>query len=75
MKRSVSKILTTPVGSLPFLALDKGIAAGDAAHLSDDVVAVVKRQRDIGIDLPRYQAANAKNRTLYESLEIGRAHV
>src|ERR1700727_2494022 len=50
MQRSIAKILTTHVGSLPFLALDKGIAAGDAAHLSDDVVAVVKRQRDIGSD-------------------------
>jgi 5-methyltetrahydropteroyltriglutamate--homocysteine methyltransferase len=51
MRRSVAKILTTHVGSLPFLALDKGIAAGDATHLSDDVAAVVKLQREIGIDL------------------------
>ena len=51
MKRSVSKILTTHVGSLPFLSLDSGIAAGDATRLAEDVGAVVARQRDIGIDL------------------------
>jgi len=51
VKRSVSKILTTHVGSLPFLSLDSGIAAGDATRLAEDVGAVVARQRDIGIDL------------------------
>ena len=29
MQRSTAKILTTHVGSLPFLSLDKGVAAGD----------------------------------------------
>jgi 5-methyltetrahydropteroyltriglutamate--homocysteine methyltransferase len=51
MRRSTSKILTTHVGSLPFLALDKGIGAGDETHLKDDVTAVVARQRAIGIDV------------------------
>jgi len=51
MQRSVSKILTTHVGSLPFLSLDKGIAAGDDTHLAEDVAAIVARQREIGIDL------------------------
>jgi 5-methyltetrahydropteroyltriglutamate--homocysteine methyltransferase len=51
VKRSVSKILTTHVGSLPFLTLDQGIAAGDASQLSEDVAAVVARQREIGIDV------------------------
>jgi 5-methyltetrahydropteroyltriglutamate--homocysteine methyltransferase len=51
MKRSVSKILTTHVGSLPFLSLDKGIATGDVTKLAEDVAAVVARQREIGIDL------------------------
>jgi 5-methyltetrahydropteroyltriglutamate--homocysteine methyltransferase len=51
MLRSTSKILTTHVGSLPFLSLDKGIGAGDDAHLKDDVTAVVAHQRAIGIDV------------------------
>jgi 5-methyltetrahydropteroyltriglutamate--homocysteine methyltransferase len=51
MHRSVTKILTTHVGSLPFLSLDKGIAAGDEAHLSEDVTAIVAQQRAIGIDI------------------------
>jgi 5-methyltetrahydropteroyltriglutamate--homocysteine methyltransferase len=51
VNRSVSKILTTHVGSLPFLTLDKGIAAGDASQLTADVAAVVARQREIGIDV------------------------
>jgi 5-methyltetrahydropteroyltriglutamate--homocysteine methyltransferase len=51
MKRSVSKILTTHVGSLPFLSLDKGIANCDVTKLAEDVAAVVARQREIGIDL------------------------
>jgi 5-methyltetrahydropteroyltriglutamate--homocysteine methyltransferase len=51
MQRSVAKILTTHVGSLPFLSLDKGVALGDQSHLADDVAAIVTRQRDIGIDI------------------------
>jgi 5-methyltetrahydropteroyltriglutamate--homocysteine methyltransferase len=51
MQRSTSKILTTHVGSLPFLSLDKGVGAGDAAHLRDDVAAIVAHQRKIGIDV------------------------
>jgi 5-methyltetrahydropteroyltriglutamate--homocysteine methyltransferase len=51
MKQSVSKILATHVGSLPFLSLDNGIATGDATRLAADVAAVVARQREIGIDL------------------------
>ena len=51
MQRSVSKILTTHVGSLPFFDLDKGVGAGDVANLRQDVAAVVARQRDIGIDI------------------------
>jgi 5-methyltetrahydropteroyltriglutamate--homocysteine methyltransferase len=51
MQRSTTKILTTHVGSLPFLALDKGIGAGDETHLADDVAAVVAKQRAIGIDI------------------------
>ncbi|HZC57480.1 MAG TPA: cobalamin-independent methionine synthase II family protein [Xanthobacteraceae bacterium] len=51
MQRSISKILTTHVGSLPFLSLDKGVAAGDESHLAEDVAAIVAHQRDIGIDV------------------------
>jgi 5-methyltetrahydropteroyltriglutamate--homocysteine methyltransferase len=51
MQRSSSKILTTHVGSLPFLSLDKGVGAGDQTHLTDDVAAVVAQQRSIGIDV------------------------
>ena len=51
MQRSVSKILTTHVGSLPFLSPDKGLAVGDESHLADDVAAVVARQRQTGIDV------------------------
>lgn len=51
MKRSVSKILTTHVGSLPFLSLDRGVATGDMSDLADDVAAIVARQREIGIDV------------------------
>jgi 5-methyltetrahydropteroyltriglutamate--homocysteine methyltransferase len=50
MQRSVAKILTTHVGSLPFLSLDTG-AIGDQTHLTDDVAAIVARQREIGIDI------------------------
>ena len=51
MQRSISKILTTHVGSLPFLSLDKGVAAGDESRLAEDVAAIVAHQRDIGIDV------------------------
>ena len=51
MQRSVSKILTTHVGSLPFLSPDRGLAVGDESHLADDVAAIVARQREIGIDI------------------------
>jgi 5-methyltetrahydropteroyltriglutamate--homocysteine methyltransferase len=51
MQRSVAKILTTHVGSLPFLSLDRGVAIGDQTHLADDVAAIVARQRQIGIDI------------------------
>jgi len=51
MQRSVTKILTTHVGSLPFLSLDKGVAVGDQSHFADDVAAIVARQREIGIDI------------------------
>ncbi len=51
MQRSTTKILTTHVGSLPFLSLDKGVGAGDETHLTDDVAAVVARQRSIGVDV------------------------
>jgi 5-methyltetrahydropteroyltriglutamate--homocysteine methyltransferase len=51
MQRSVSKILTTHVGSLPFLSPDKGLAVGDESHLADDVAAIVARQRETGIDI------------------------
>jgi len=51
MQRSVAKILTTHVGSLPFLSLDTGVAIGDQTHLTDDVAAVVAQQRQTGIDI------------------------
>ena len=51
MQRSVAKILTTHVGSLPFLTLETGVAIGDEARLAADVAAIVARQRDIGIDI------------------------
>jgi 5-methyltetrahydropteroyltriglutamate--homocysteine methyltransferase len=51
VKRSVSRILTTHVGSLPFPTLDEGIAIGDESRLTDDVAAVVARQRVSGIDI------------------------
>jgi 5-methyltetrahydropteroyltriglutamate--homocysteine methyltransferase len=51
MQRSVAKILTTHVGSLPFLSLGSGVAAGDEARLRDEVTAIVARQRAIGIDV------------------------
>ncbi|HTP83157.1 MAG TPA: hypothetical protein VMQ11_09435, partial [Alphaproteobacteria bacterium] len=51
MRRSQGKILTTHVGSLPFLTLESGIATGDTSHLAEEVAAVVARQREIGLDL------------------------
>jgi 5-methyltetrahydropteroyltriglutamate--homocysteine methyltransferase len=51
MKRSTSRILTTHVGSLPFLRLGQGIAIGDVSRLKEEVAAVVARQREVGIDL------------------------
>jgi 5-methyltetrahydropteroyltriglutamate--homocysteine methyltransferase len=51
MKRSTSRILTTHVGSLPFLKLHEGIAIGDESRLQEEVAAVVARQREVGIDL------------------------
>jgi 5-methyltetrahydropteroyltriglutamate--homocysteine methyltransferase len=51
MKRSTSRILTTHVGSLPFLTLGEGIAIGDESRLKEQVAAVVARQREVGIDL------------------------
>jgi 5-methyltetrahydropteroyltriglutamate--homocysteine methyltransferase len=51
MQRSVSKILTTHVGSLPFLSLDKGLAVRDESHLAEDVAAIVARQRETDIDI------------------------
>ncbi len=51
MQRSASRILTTHVGSLPFLSLDTGIAVGEETRLREDVAAIVARQRDIGIDV------------------------
>jgi hypothetical protein len=48
MQRSVANILTTHVGSLPFLALDKGIAADDATHLSDDVEGAALANKALG---------------------------
>ncbi len=51
MRRSTSKILTTHVGSLPFLTLDRGVAIGNHTRLAEDVAAVVARQREIGIDI------------------------
>jgi 5-methyltetrahydropteroyltriglutamate--homocysteine methyltransferase len=51
VKRSDSKILTTHVGSLPFLSPGVGIAAGDETRLAEDVAAIVAHQRQIGIDV------------------------
>jgi 5-methyltetrahydropteroyltriglutamate--homocysteine methyltransferase len=51
MQRSANGILTTHVGSLPYLSPDKGIAIGDDSRLADDVTAIVARQREIGIDI------------------------
>ena len=51
MQRSVARILTTHVGSLPFLSLERGVGAGDETRLADDVAAIVARQREIGIDI------------------------
>jgi 5-methyltetrahydropteroyltriglutamate--homocysteine methyltransferase len=51
MQRSTEKILTTHVGSLPFLSLDTGVAVGDPSHLTEDVAAIVEHQRALGIDI------------------------
>src|ERR1700752_2063978 len=51
MQRSDAKILTTHVGSLPFLSFDRGVAVSDQTHLADDVAAIVARQREIGLDI------------------------
>jgi 5-methyltetrahydropteroyltriglutamate--homocysteine methyltransferase len=51
MERSTTRILTTHVGSLPFLRLGEGIATGDKSRLKEEVAAVVARQREVGIDL------------------------
>ncbi len=51
MKRSVSKILSTHVGSLPFLTLDQGIAVGDGTRLQEEVASIVACQRETGIDV------------------------
>ena len=51
MQRSERKILTTHVGSLPFLLLDQGVAIGDQSNLIDDVAAIIVLQRDLGIDI------------------------
>lgn len=48
MRRSDTEILTTHVGSLPFLAPKSGLAVGDLTHLREDVAAVVTRQRAAG---------------------------
>lgn len=51
MKRSAAKILTTHVGSLPEIAsLDKG-AADYVEKLRESVAAVVRRQREVGLDV------------------------
>ncbi len=51
MQRSDSKILTTHVGSLPFLSPDKGLAVGDDSRVAEDVTAIVAQQRETGIDV------------------------
>jgi 5-methyltetrahydropteroyltriglutamate--homocysteine methyltransferase len=51
MQRSLSKILTTHVGSLPFHSVEKGIGAGDTSSLAAEVSAVVARQRETGLDI------------------------
>ena len=51
MRRSDTRILTTHVGSLPFSSYDQGLAVGDASGLRDDVAGVVRRQRDLGVDV------------------------
>jgi 5-methyltetrahydropteroyltriglutamate--homocysteine methyltransferase len=51
MRRSDTKILTTHVGALPFREDGKGLAAGDRTHEAEDIAWVVRRQRDIGVDI------------------------
>jgi len=49
MKRSESRILTTHVGSLPYLTA--GEKPPDAANMRESVAAVVAKQREIGLDV------------------------
>ena len=51
MKRSTTKILTTHVGSLPEPAGLEGIAAGEQDQLREQVAAIVRQQREIGLDV------------------------
>jgi hypothetical protein len=51
MQRSLSRILTKHVGSLPFLSVEKGLGAGDASSLATEVAAVVAQQRETGLDI------------------------
>jgi 5-methyltetrahydropteroyltriglutamate--homocysteine methyltransferase len=51
MQRSLAKILTTHVGSLPVLSSEKGAGVGDASSLAADVAAVVALQRETGLDV------------------------
>ena len=51
MRSSATKILTTHVGSLPFLDLSRGVAVGDESRMTEDVAAVIARQRELGIDI------------------------
>ena len=51
MKRSTDRILTTHVGSLPFLPGMDHSTFDDDAKLRDSVDAVVARQREVGIDI------------------------
>jgi 5-methyltetrahydropteroyltriglutamate--homocysteine methyltransferase len=51
MKRSTDRILTTHVGSLPFLPGMDHSTFDDDAKLRDATNEVVRRQRDVGIDI------------------------
>jgi 5-methyltetrahydropteroyltriglutamate--homocysteine methyltransferase len=51
MQRSLAKILTTHVGSLPVLSVEKDSGAGDVSSLAAEVAAVVARQRETGLDI------------------------
>ncbi len=53
MRRSTDRILTTHVGSLPYLPpLDTRTGSADDAALREGVCAVVEKQKAIGIDIP-----------------------